>query len=77
LKLSTRLWFGSLFVGSFVEALIAMLVWNGPITEIFNVPHIGYWQMWLILWFVGTLFPMVAVAFLGAILNELRGEGDE
>jgi hypothetical protein len=57
-----------------VETLIAWGIWNGVIVRLFNAPNIAYWEMLLLLLFVGCLFPSSYSMYMGKILDFVSKE---
>ena len=71
MKLSTQAELVNMIAWPF-ETLIAWAIWNWVIAVVFALPLIAYWQMLLILVFVGLLFPSTHSFYLGKIADAMH-----
>ena len=72
MKLSTLSLLTGLFVWP-INALICWIIWNSVITRIFNLPHLAYWEMLVIIVMIGGLMPGYSW-ILGKIADKVYGE---
>ena len=56
-----------------INALIGWAIWNNVIVRIFNLPHLAYWEMLVIVILISQLMPNNSV-LLGKIGDKINGE---
>jgi hypothetical protein len=67
----------SILAWQLFETPVSWAVWNGVIARVFNLPHLAYWEVMVILIFVSCLFPNTHSFLLGRIADRVDKLGNQ
>jgi len=72
MKIRNKVGVASLFGWIAVETPICWVIWNRVIARVFELPTLAFWEVLVILIFVGCLFPSSYSMYLGHIAEKME-----
>ena len=74
MKIKNRVALASILGWVAVETPLCWVIWNRVIARVFELPHLAFWEVLVILVFVGCLFPSTHSMYLGHIAEKMEAK---
>ena len=71
---STKIAINTIFHWQVFETPVCWAIYNGVVARVFNLPHLAYWEVMVLLILVGCLFPSGYALLLAKITDKLHGQ---